>query len=333
MQLYRAGLALLFILSSISCGAQRYRNLVLEGGGVRGIAYAGAVQELEAHHITDSLRNIAGTSVGAIAGAALSVGYTARELTEKLYSLKIETFNDGRWIFFGGFARMLHRYGWYRGEALEDWVGDLVAAKTGSRHTTFLQLHRLAEKDHRYKDLYVAATNLSRQRAEVFSWQSHPDMELKTAVRASMSVPLYFSAVELDSAGHHPTRRSGSNCAAYVDGGLVMNYPMALFDSSGPNPATLGLKLERREQIEYFAASDGIAPYRIRSFRAYVGSLYNLTIETLNRKAPIADEAPRTIYISTEDVGPKVRRMSRAQKALLMRSGQRGATAFFKTHL
>lgn len=325
-------LLLFFILSLTPhiINAQHYRNLALEGGGIRGIAYTGAIAELEKHHSTDSIRNIAGTSVGAIVGAALSVGYTARELNDLLYNLKIQSFNDGRFIFFGGFNRMITRYGWYRGNALEHWIGDLIEAKTGSSHTTFLQLHQLALHSPAYKDLYVTATNISLQRPEVFSYLTYPNMEIKTAVRTSMSVPLYFSAVLLDSNGNRCSGNNVSgNCYAFTDGGLTINYPLALFDTAGkPNPSTLGLKLERPEQIPYFEHSEGIAPYRITTFRSYVSALYNLTIETLNRKWPIKDEASRTIYISTEDIAPKVRRISRSQKDILIQSGKRAATRF-----
>jgi NTE family protein len=306
------------------CASAQYTNLALEGGGIRGIAYTGAFEVLEARGITDSIRNIAGTSVGAVAGSLLAVGYSAQEIKELMASLHIQTFNDGRWFFIGGQHRMRKLYGWYRGDALEAWIEDCLALKTGARHLTFRQLHSLALSNRRFKDLFLAASNLSRQRLVVFSWQTFPEMEVATAVRASMSVPLYFEAVCLDSLG-----RKTAGGDVYVDGGLVMNYPLGLFDSGSVNIHTLGLKLERPEQIEWFKKDIGIAPYEIQNFRSYVAALYNLTIETLNRKTPMSDEFFRTIYISTEGIHPRVRKMSRAQKEILYRSGQKAAQQFF----
>ncbi|MDQ2863842.1 MAG: patatin-like phospholipase family protein, partial [Bacteroidota bacterium] len=45
-----------------------YKNLVLEGGGVRGLAYAGALEVLEQKNILSHLEKVAGSSAGAIAG-------------------------------------------------------------------------------------------------------------------------------------------------------------------------------------------------------------------------------------------------------------------------
>lgn len=309
--------------------AQRYTNLALEGGGIRGIAYAGAFQELERLHILDSINKVAGTSVGAVAGSLFCVGYTAEEIKNLMNALNIQTFNDGRWIFLGGQWRMRRQYGWYRGDALESWLENCFAAKTGVHHLTFRQLHRLALTAPNCKDLYVTASNLSRQQLTIFSWQHYPEMEVATAVRASMSVPMYFRALCLDSLRRKTDAAHGD---VFVDGGLVMNYPLALFDSGAPNPHTLGLKLERPEQLEYYRNSTAIAPYSISNFRTYVGALYNLTIETLARKTPMQDEVFRTIYISTAGMDPKVRRISKEQKQILFESGLRASKAFFENH-
>jgi NTE family protein len=298
---------------------------VLEGGGIRGIAYTGAFEVLEQHHLLDSVRNIAGTSVGAVAGSLLSAGYTAAEIKDLMYRLHVQTFNDGQWFFAGGQQRMRKQYGWYRGNMLERWIEECLAARTGRSHLTFRQLHELAAANPKYKDLYVTASNLSQQRLEVFSWRSFPDMEVATAVRASMSVPLYFRALCLDSMGRKTSPPNGN---VYVDGGLVMNYPLGLFDSSGSNVQTLGLKLERPEQLAYFGQSTEIAPFAITNFKSYVGALYNLTIETLNRKAPMEDEQRRTIYISTAGINPKVRKITKGQKDVLFNSGRVAAEGF-----
>ncbi len=320
--------AMLLCMLPMAGGAQHYTALALEGGGIRGIAYAGAFEELERQHITDSIRKVAGTSVGAVAGSLLCAGYSAVEIKDLMNSLRVQTFNDGRWSLFGGQQRMRRQYGWYRGDALEGWMEDALQAKTGISHITFLQLHELAQKDRRYKDPYITASNLSRQSLTIFSWQSFPQMEVAMAVRASMSVPLYFRALCLDSLGRKADAMHGD---VHVDGGLVMNYPLALFDSGAVNPHTLGLKLERPEQLEYYGKSTDIAPYPVSNFRSYVGALYNLTIETLARKTPMADETFRTIYISTAGMNPKVRWITAEQKAILYESGLKAAKAFFST--
>jgi NTE family protein len=325
--IYRVAICLVFLICAdfSSARSQPYTNLALEGGGIRGIAYAGAFEELDRRHMLRDVRQVAGTSVGAIAGCLLSVGYTPAGIRDILYSLKIQHFNDGGWSVLGGQARMRRHFGWYHGHALERWIERQIASRTGINGFTFGQLHALAQKDPQYKDLYVTAANLSRQQATVFCWQHYPDMQIATAVRASMSIPLYFRAMRLDCTG-----RKSPDGDVFVDGGLVMNYPLALFDSGQVNKYTLGLKLERPEQIPHFRESTSIAPYHIHNFRTYVGALYNLTIETLNRKAPMEEELFRTVYISTAGINPRVRKMSRDQKTLLYESGRQGVSDFFR---
>lgn len=305
-----------------------YRNLVFEGGGVRGIAYAGALNVLEARGMLRSIERVGGTSVGSITALLLAVGYTAPEMTAILADLNVGQFNDGHWFFIGGFRRMTRQYGWYRGERFERWVATLIARKTGNPNLTFAQLHQ--RKGGAYKDLYVTGTDLTEQKTVVFSHEHTPDLPLKTAVRISMSVPLYFGAVFMDDQKQVVRKpRKGQTYHILVDGGLTANYPIGLFDVDGrPNPETLGLKLERPEQIQQFSTGDGLAPYAIHNVSDYISAFYNYVIENLNRSATSAGEKGRTIYISMEGVRPRVRRMQTDETQRLYESGERAARLF-----
>lgn len=259
-----------------------------------------------------------------------AVGYSPKELMQVLADLKIQRFNDGRWIFIGGAARMNQRYGWYRGKRFEDWMASLIERKTGKRNLTFSELHALRQNTPRYKEPTVFATDLTLQRTVNFSYETAPDMPLHLAARITMSVPLYFSAVFLDST-MQPVRKPArdGHYRVLVDGGIGANYPLALYNAKGgADKQALGLKLERPEQISAGPASTaGIAPYRISSLRDYVSALYNFGIEAANPD-PSASERASTIYISTEGIGPRVRRMSTAHVARLVESGRQGARAY-----
>lgn len=56
--------------------AYKFRNLVFEGGGVKGIAYVGALGVLEERKITLNIERIGGTSAGAINAILLGLGFT-----------------------------------------------------------------------------------------------------------------------------------------------------------------------------------------------------------------------------------------------------------------
>lgn len=325
-----------------------YRNLVMEGGGIRGVAYGGALEELDKQGILRGIERVGGTSAGAIQAALLAVGYTPAEIVQVVNSTPIQRFNDGRFIFFGGSHRLMKQYGWYRGDAFAKYLTELVARKTGRPDLTLSELHELArQQPGRYRDLYTTGTNLTTQRVQIFSYESHPAMRVADAVRISMSIPMYFRAMLLDAEGRviQGKPAKGQPVQVLVDGGVLANYPLDLFDKprylpAGPaavpdargnvfNPETLGLRLDRAEQIALDTVATGrqaLAPYDIHDLPTYIGALYTLTEESLNPTQ--AKDWSRTISISTQGVEPKIRRMPEAEKQMLMDSGRRGVQAF-----
>ena len=61
-----------------------YENLVFEGAGIRGLAYCGALMELDERKMLTPIQRLAGTSSGAITATLLSVGYTPQEIFEMI---------------------------------------------------------------------------------------------------------------------------------------------------------------------------------------------------------------------------------------------------------
>lgn len=325
-------LFLLHVTATARPDSLRYRNLVFEGGGVRGIAYAGALNVLEQRGVLASVERVGGSSVGAVTALLVSLGYNANEIRDLLGDLKIQQFNDGRWFFLGGFHRLTQRYGWYRGERFERWVESVIARKTNQPNLTFADLYQQHLTNVTVKDLYVTGTNLTTQQVVVFSHEKTPDMPLKTAIRISISVPMYFGAVLLDKDNQVVTNpKKGQAYQVLIDGGVLANYPLDLFDTNHqPNPETLGLKLVRPEQAAYARTADGPAPYPIRNIKQYVGALYTFVLDGFNSRQSGASERDRTLYISTEGISPRVRRVPRRQIQQLYESGERGAMYFLR---
>lgn len=317
------------------------KNLVFEGGGIRGIAYGGVLLELDSLGLLDSLERVGGTSVGAIQSALLAVGYSPQEVIDEISTLKFQKFSDGRGIFIGGTYRTLNRFGWYRGDRFQQWMARRVEAKLGG-DLTLAELHALAQASKQHYDLYTVATNLTRQRVEVISHETYPDLTISEAVRISMSIPLYFEAMFMDSTGHLVDQpKAGQPLDVLVDGGIVANYPIHLFDEQRylpygtrgdttpiVNPYTLGIRLEREDQLAYDQQGQGLAPYSIHSVNDYVGALYNMVIESLNRHDLTSADWDRTIMVGTAGIGPKIKRLKSEEVNLLLSSGRSGARAY-----
>jgi NTE family protein len=186
---------------------------------------------------------------------------------------------------------------------------------------------------------------ISMQKLVVFSWLNTPTMQLKTAAHISACIPVYFKPVPIDSSWSKVSIKNNKNkYDLYVDGGMVCNYPINIFDSclNGDDPfvcdnlkynnQTLGLKLERPEQIEQFDNNiTDVAPYPVSSLNDYILAMINLLMETLNRKTSgLQNEKGRTIYINYGNIFGKPRKVSLAEKKELIDNGVKAAEDFFK---
>ncbi len=338
-----------FLLFPVITFAQQkttYTNLALEGGGVRGLAYAGVISVLEKQGVLEHIDNVAGSSAGAIAGLLVSVGYTAKEIDSIMQELPVQQFNDGKGGLYGKYKRVKNDFGIYEGKKFEQWLQQLVKNKTGKPNLTFSELHQLHLKSAVYKDLYCTGTNLSRQQLEIFSYEHTPQMPVALAVRISGSVPLYFEPVALNDQKEKIKKGDDSSFVNYyVDGGMLCNYPISMFDTCNGNenpllcnnvkfnPHTIGIKLERPEQIDSLHKNNiTIPPYDVNNFNQYLAAFSNLMIETLNRKYPnLENEKGRTIYVSQGNISPRVKKTKQQDKLLLFENGVKAATNFFST--
>jgi NTE family protein len=312
------------------------RNLVFEGAGIRGIAYSGAVKELEERNILKNVQRVGGTSSGSIIALLIAIGYRSEEISSIVSNTPYHKFNDGRFFFIGGINRVNKYYGWYLGKHFEQWLAELIKKKVGDENITFLQL-----KQKGYKDLYVTGTCLNKQSLVVFSYESYPHMKVKDAIRVSMSIPLYYEPVFLDASGtivRHPKNKSGLD--VMLDGGFVANFPIRIFDSTKyfntvsanlfePNMETIGFRIDREDQVQNDQRGNALAPMEINSLKEYFGAFYNIIIENLNRQTLTKEDWQRTVSISDGNVGPKVRKLSKEEVDVLVYNGAAGTKRYF----
>lgn len=236
-------------------GIQRgmYRNLVFKGGGVREIAYMGALEVLEELNVLKNIMRVAGTSSGAIAATLVSFRNNTAETLELFNTLDLHKVpqraikRNGKNIILlknsENYTRLFEKFGWYSSAYFHDWLQFIIADQCrGNPGATFSDFQNLG-----YCDLHIVTSNISRHRSEVFSANNTPNVAVADAVRMSMSIPLFFEALRFD----------GKNMGEgdyYVDGGLFNNYPIHIFDQpvyakesrsyrDGINWETLGLFL------------------------------------------------------------------------------------------
>ncbi len=333
---------IIVLIAIVCCNqslAQSPRNLVFEGAGLRGIAYCGALQKMEEHDWLRTIQRVGGTSSGAVTAMAVSLGYSSGELRQLISGTSFKKLNDGHFMFIGGINRMNKYFGWYRTKRTDEWLGKIIAAKTGNADINFRQL-----KEQGYKDLYVTGTCLNKPKLIVFSHETYPEMKIRDAVRISMSIPLYFEAAFIDSKGtlfYHPENKKGLDIV--VDGGITGNFPIRLFDSTRYmnltgtknefmiNKETIGVRLDSDEQVSKDDNYENdLAPLYVNSLKEYISAFYNLVIENLNRQSLGKEDWQRTVSISTGTIAPRIRKIKKEEVSLLINNGVKGFENFRK---
>jgi NTE family protein len=303
-------------------------DLVLEGGGVKGIALAGAVSVLEERGY--EFARIAGTSAGAIVGALLAAGVPGKELADIIQDgMDYRRFRDPTLLSRLGPAGMAASLVWskgvYAGDYLRLWLGEHLAPR-GVR--TFGDLRRddresALPRDQDYR-LVVVASDISRGRLALLPWdcrdpyEQEPDeMEVAEAVRASMAIPFYFSPLR------YPGAAAGQSWL--VDGGMLSNFPVWVFDrGDGKTPRwpTFGIKLSSR--------AEAVRPYRKVRSLAGMGHAMVATMMSAHDRMHIdrEDVAARTIFVDTFGISPIAFDIGPQDQQRLFDSGRAAAEKF-----
>ena len=120
----------------------QWKNLVFEGGGVKGLAYAGALEVLDQGGVLKDIIRVGGSSAGGITAGLLAVGFTPAEMKQVLEKTDFKSFMDDDWGVVRDTNRLLKDFGWHRGEAFKDWFKDQLKKKGLRDDVTFLELHK-----------------------------------------------------------------------------------------------------------------------------------------------------------------------------------------------
>lgn len=322
-----------------------FRNLVFEGGGVKGIAYVGAMKVLEKEGILKHIKRVGGTSAGSINAVLFAAGFSNQETLNVLNKLDFNDFKDDSWGVLRDMNRLKNEYGWYRGDFFREWIGELLKKKTGSSNISFKAL-----QEHTSNELYVYASNLSTNFGEVYSPEHTPRMRVVDAVRRSMSIPLFFRAVRDD-------RKD-----VFVDGGAINNYPVKLFDrkkyledgslirvpsyyeeenkllaTKSPksssyiyNKETLGFRLDSAQEIGVFRDGQEPPHTEIENFLDYTMQLIKTVLAVQDSQHLHDDDWHRTVYIDTLGVGTTDFDLSDSRKKDLVASGKKAAEDYLE---
>lgn len=241
---------------------KKFKGLVLEGGGARGIVYSGALQAIEKKGLLKDIIHYVGTSVGSITALMLALDYTPKEITNKMIDLKSKNilkkdlffymrevaewngvWNTVKSLFYGltiGLIRvplniyhLIFSYGYYDSSPLRKWLISLLEEKGFDKETSFTTIYEKTGKK-----LYITTTNWDERFVRVFS-PDDEELSVLDAVMTSISIPYFFRPKLL-------------NGVKYCDGGLTANYNINFLSDNNVIPAKdiLGLRVDSKSEID-----------------------------------------------------------------------------------
>ncbi|MGG1515277.1 patatin-like phospholipase family protein [Paenibacillus oryzisoli] len=298
-------------------------NGVFEGGGVKGIALAGAVSAAQSQGYT--FHQVAGTSSGSIVAALLAAGYTGEEMREIILRTPFKSFMQRSPIFntklIGPAARLLLKKGLYAGEALESWAAQLLAAK-GVR--TFGDL--------KPNQLRIIASDITQGRLlvlpnDIAQYGIEPGkLPVAKAVRMSTSIPYFFDPVRI-----RRHIKSSAKAAPFaeqfnyiVDGGLLSNFPLWIFDSEATSRdkalPVIGFQLVGKNETPV---------HTIRGPVTMLEALFSTMLSAHDERYIEQKNRFRTVKIPTLGISNTQFNLSKELSMSLYESGYKASEAYF----
>ncbi|MFT4400124.1 patatin-like phospholipase family protein [Bacillus sp. SW14] len=286
-----------------------YIDGVFSGGGVKGIALAGAYEALEEKGFR--FKRLAGTSAGAIIAAFIASGYTSKEIHALIEEVDGEKLLDQRYSFLP--LKMLQwvsiywRLGLYKGDTIEKWIADLLRAK-GIRVFGDLQKGslRLIASDLTNGTMIVLPDDLVR-------YGLNPDMfPVARAVRMSCSIPYFFEPIKL---------KTDTDTATVVDGGVLSNFPIWLFSKERKRPV-IGVTLAPRERER--------PRKNIRNAFELFGALFETMKDAHDARHIASRYEQNIIFLPVDDVMATEFHLTQQKKLALIELGKRRTEQFLK---
>jgi NTE family protein len=306
-----------------------YEYIVFSGGGLKGLAFAGAVCKLNEINGMENIKGYAGTSIGSIIAAILAIGYKPDEMKEIIQEIEMRQFFDDKWGIIRDTINFLKQYGVAPGKVFYDFIGQKIKEKTGDPDYTFEQLYK--EKN---INLVIVGTNMNT-RSSIYFYPNHinekyRNVPIRKAVRISMSIPFVFEPCEFN----------GDIC---VDGGVLDNFPLHVFDGEYPghikarlnlipvNPKVLGMNIiVNPVEAENYRLTNR---EKINNLPEYALS-YITTVMLENQRRLITPTYwLRTVNIITENLSTTEFNLSEEQKNKLISTGEKSIEYFFKNNI
>jgi len=307
------------LADSLSADSQAL-NLVLGGGGIKGIGLVGAAAALEDAGYRFNV--VAGCSAGAIVAALVASGMSMARVREIMSELDFHSLLDnqrgGRLGYAVNGYSVVRHAAMNSGDNLLHWIQELLDGQGIKTFGDLRQGEADAPIERRYK-LVVIVADITHGRLLRLPWDYalldlDPDTQsVAEAIRAATALPFLYKP-----------HRIGNSLLA--DGGIVMNYPIGLYrELQRHNEHTIGVRLSFAPEVaELHPEITGLSSMA----RAMVTTSINAQGEEMMRDPDIRRH---TILVDVDDVKVTDFHISRAKQQKLYLNGYEAAQEFLRT--
>ena len=162
-------------------------HLVLGAGGIRSLAYAGALKALE--EAGYSFASVSASSAGGLVGALLCAGLSPNQIEESVRGLSAQALAGGRnWPW----RRITPPFAQYRSSGVPAFIQRLLRETPGIKNKN----PKLGELAISFSTL---ALDLISHRILAYSSETHPEMLLSEVLDIAVSVPFMYPAHEREN--------------------------------------------------------------------------------------------------------------------------------------
>jgi NTE family protein len=287
---------------------------VFEGGGVKAIAFIGAICCMEEKGY--KWQRTAGTSAGSIIAALLSVGYSGKEIREIMFGNDYRDFLSKKIMkpvpFIMKVINFLFCKGVYDAFVIEKYVGELLAAKgkTKFKHicTNGMEKLKIIATDITKKDMLILPDDLKKYNIDPM------EFEIAKAVRMSCTLPFFFKPYKLNH---------NSKTSFVLDGGILSNFPVWIFDVEGvPRWPTFGFRL--KEEVP-----EDKLQYR-KDILAFTSDIFDTMINKNEMRYIRNKDLVRTIFLPCNGVKTTEFNISYNKCKMLYSNGYKATENFIK---
>jgi len=195
------------------------KHIVMSGGGAMGFAYYGSLRESHQKGIWKhaDIETIYGTSIGTIMAVIVSLGYDWTILDDFMIKRP--------WHHVFKFQlpmalNVLTKQGIFDKTVIHDIFLPLFKGKDIPIDINLRDFYHLTKRE-----IHFITTEINELVTEDISYKTHPEWKVVDAVYVSCCLPFLFSPFFLEK-----------ESKAYIDGGILMNFPLNLCLSIADDP-------------------------------------------------------------------------------------------------